>query len=189
MDPEPLFSSVLLAGSVKPFTPETLISIFVLLILLIFSALVSGSEVAFFSLNPSEKDELNNTESKEHDRVKQLLNYPKRLLATILISNNFINVAIIILSTFTINSSFDFSMFSTWAAFFIEVVGITFILLLFGEVIPKVYATKHALVLAKTMSLPITFLKKIFKPISSLLIYSTGIMTRPVLISNTPING
>jgi gliding motility-associated protein GldE len=171
---------ILLAGLLKPFTIGTLISALVLLILLLFSALISGSEVAYFSLNPSEKDELSNTESKEHDRVNLLLTYPKKLLATILISNNFINVAIIILSTFTINNSFDFSNLPLWFAFIIEVAGITFVLLLFGEVIPKVYATKHALILAKTMSGPITFLKTIFKPVSSLLIYSTGIIDKKV---------
>ncbi|MDG1475735.1 MAG: gliding motility-associated protein GldE, partial [Vicingaceae bacterium] len=98
----------------------------------------------------------------------------------ILISNNFINVAIIILSTFTINNSFNFASLPIWASFLIEVAGITFILLLFGEVIPKVYATKHALFLAKTMATPITILKSFFKPISSLLIYSTGIIDKKV---------
>lgn len=180
MDPEPIFSFILLADIIKPFATGTLIAIIVLLILLLFSALISGSEVAFFSLNPSEKDELNNIESKEHEKVIQLLTYPKKLLATILISNNFINVAIIILSTFTINNSFNFASLPIWASFLIEVAGITFILLLFGEVIPKVYATKHALFLAKTMATPITILKSFFKPISSLLIYSTGIIDSKV---------
>ena len=180
MDPEPLFSLILLAGLLKPFTIGTLISILALLVLLLFSALISGSEVAFFSLNPSEKDELNNSDSKEHLRVSQLLAYPKKLLATILISNNFINVAIIILSTYTINNIFNFNNITSWIAFLIQVAGITFVLLLFGEVIPKVYATKHALTLAKRMSGPIAFLKTFFKPISSLLIYSTGIIDRKV---------
>jgi len=180
LDPDPLFSLILLAGLLKPFSLEILISILTLLVLLLFSALISGSEVAFFSLNPNEKDELNNSDSKEHLRVSQLLAYPKKLLATILISNNFINVAIIILSTYTINNLFNFNDIDLWAAFLIQVAGITFILLLFGEVIPKVYATKHALVLAKKMSGPIAFLKSFFKPISSLLIYSTGIIDKKV---------
>ena len=180
MDPDPLFSLILLAGLLKPFSLEILISILALLFLLLFSALISGSEVAFFSLNPNEKDELNNSDSKEHLRVSQLLAYPKKLLATILISNNFINVAIIILSTYTINNLFNFNDIDLWLAFLIQVAGITFILLLFGEVIPKVYATKHALALAKKMSGPIAFLKSFFKPISSFLIYSTGIIDKKV---------
>ncbi|MGB0881684.1 MAG: gliding motility-associated protein GldE [Vicingaceae bacterium] len=190
MDPEPLFSTILLAGLFKPIAISTLVALVVLLVLLLFSALISGSEVAFFSLNPSEKDELNNTDSKEHERVNNLLAFPKKLLATILISNNFINVAIIILSTYTIENVIDFSAInsiiinsvdvSEALIFIIQVIGITFILLLFGEVIPKVYATKHALGLAKTMSGPLAILKTVFKPISSLLIYSTGIIDKKV---------
>ena len=180
MDPGPLFSLILLAGLLKPFSLGVLISFIVLLILLLFSGLISGSEVAFFSLNPSEKEELNNSDTKEHERVNQLLAYPKKLLATILISNNFINVAIIIISTYALNNTFDFSTIPLWAGLLIQVAGITFVLLLFGEVIPKVYATKHALSLAKTMSQPIMLLKKFFKPISSLLIYSTGIIDKKV---------
>ncbi|MDB4533293.1 gliding motility-associated protein GldE [Vicingaceae bacterium] len=190
MDPDPLFTLILLAGFLKPFSISVLISFLVLLILLLFSALISGSEVAFFSLNPSEKDELNSSSEKPHEKVKSLLAGPKKLLATILISNNFINVAIITLSTFTINNALDFNSFpnvnllgndiTNLLIFGIQVAGITFIILLFGEVIPKVYATKHALKLAKTMASPLIVLKKIFKPISSLLIYSTGIIDRKV---------
>ncbi len=180
MDPEPYLASLLLSGFLKPFSLGVIISFIVLLVLLLFSALISGSEVAFFSLNPSEKEILNATETKTHQRVSRLLASPKKLLATILISNNFINVAIIILSTYTINNAFNFSSIPIWLNLAIQVAGITFIILLFGEVIPKVYATKHALSLAKMMAKPITILKKIFKPISSLLIYSTGIIDKRV---------
>ena len=180
MDPEPYSTLIILLGFFKPISISALISFATLLILLLFSALISGSEVAFFSLNPTEKETLNNTDNKIHKRVNKLLASPKTLLATILISNNFINVAIIILSTYTINNLFNFSSLSDWLVFVIQVVGITFVILLFGEVIPKVYATKHALILAKTMSKPVTFLKNFFKPISSLLIFSTGIIDKRV---------
>ncbi|MCB0400565.1 MAG: gliding motility-associated protein GldE [Flavobacteriales bacterium] len=179
-DPEPLFSSILLAGYLKPFTIDTLISLIVLVLLLVFSALISGSEVAFFSLNPSEKEELNSNNSKINQQVLEILNAPKRLLATILISNNFVNVAIIILSTYTINNTFDFSSIPSWLNFLIQVVGITFVILLFGEVIPKIYATKHALSLAKLMVKPLAVLKKIFRPISSILIVSTRVIDKKV---------
>ncbi len=180
MDPEPYSTLILLAGFLKSFSLGTLISFLVVLILLLFSALISGSEVAYFSLNPTEKDTLNSSETKAHIRVNKLLASPKKLLATILISNNFINVAIIILSTYTINNVFNFSSVPDWLNFVIQVAGITFVILLFGEVIPKVYATKHALKLAKTMANPITLLKKIFNPFSSLLIYSTGIIDKRI---------
>ncbi|PCI93925.1 MAG: hemolysin [Flavobacteriales bacterium] len=180
MDPEPYFTLILLTGLLQPFSLGTLISFIVLLILLLFSALISGSEVAYFSLKPSEKETITSSDSEVHQKVNNLLATPKRLLATILISNNFINVSIIILSTYTIDNAFDFSNISGLLNFTIQVVGITFIILLFGEVIPKVYATKHALKLAKTMGKPISILQKIFKPISSLLIYSTGIIHKKV---------
>jgi putative hemolysin len=190
LDPDPLFTLILLTGFIKPFSLSVLISFIVLLILLFFSALISGSEVAFFSLKPSEKDELNSSSEKAHEKVKSLLSGPKKLLATILISNNFVNVAVITLSTFIIDNAFDFNSFpnvniwghdiTNWLIFGIQVAGITFIILLFGEVIPKVYATKHALKLAKTMASPLNLLKNIFKPISSLLIHSTGIIDKKV---------
>jgi len=180
LDPEPYFTLILLTGLLQPFSLGTLISFIVLLILLLFSALISGSEVAYFSLKPSEKETITSSDSEVHQKVNNLLATPKRLLATILISNNFINVSIIILSTYTIDNAFDFSNISGLLNFTIQVVGITFIILLFGEVIPKVYATKHALKLAKTMGKPISILQKIFKPISSLLIYSTGIIHKKV---------
>jgi putative hemolysin len=190
LDPEPLFTLILLTGFFKPISVVVLISFFTLLVLLLFSALISGSEVAYFSLNPSEKDELNSSDDQSHEKVKLLLAAPKKLLATILISNNFVNVAIIILSTYTIENTFDFKLIPTilmWGEdittgviFGIQVIGITFMILLFGEVIPKVYATKHALKLARTMANPLTLLKRIFKPVSSLLIYSTGIIDRKV---------
>ncbi len=180
MDPDPYFLLILLTGFLKPFSLTALISFLILLILLLFSALISGSEVAYFSLNPSEKDELNSSDSKSHQQVNKLLLGPKKLLATILISNNFINVSIIILSTYTIENVFDFSNIKDWVNFLIQVVGITFVILLFGEVIPKVYATKHALKLARTMAQPLAILQKVFKPISSLLIYSTGIIDKKV---------
>lgn len=177
-DPDPLLSFILLADLFHPMTLGSLVSFIVLTVLLLLSALISGSEVAYFSLNPSEKEILNLSSTRSHLRVRKLLRTPKSLLATILISNNFINVSIIILSTYTINNVVNFSSIPGWLNLFIQVVGITFIILLFGEVIPKVYATKHALKLAKFMSTPIAVLRKAFKPVSFLLIYSTGIIDK-----------
>lgn len=179
-DPEPFLNNILLAGFVNPIGIDIISAYIVLLLLLFLSALISGSEVAFFSLNPNEKEVLNSSDVKKHLNVKRLLDTPKRLLATILVANNFVNVSIIIISTYAINSTFDFSTISEALNFFIQVVVITFIILLFGEVLPKVYATKHALNLASVMAKPLLILKTIFKPISSLLIISTGIIDRKV---------
>ncbi|MCB9361602.1 MAG: gliding motility-associated protein GldE [Flavobacteriales bacterium] len=162
------------------FNVETLAYLLVLIVLIIFSALVSGSEVALFSLNPTEKELINNGESKPLLRIKKLLTTPKKLLATILVANNFINIAIILLSTITIESLIDFKSLPGWLVFMIQAIGITFIILLFGEVIPKVYATKNALTLAQTMSSPLNLLMKIFNPISKLLIFSTSIFDKRI---------
>jgi len=136
-----------------------LISFIVLLFLLIFSALVSGAEAAFFSLSPLEKEELKNDNSKAGLIVRKLLEIPKQLLATILISNNFINVAIVIISSSILSEFFgDSNAVSETVRFIIEVFAITLILLIIGEVIPKIYATKNALTFAKLMSIPLNFL-------------------------------
>ncbi len=179
-DPGPLFDFILLAGFVNSIGIGLVISYLTLLLLLILSALISGSEVAYFSINPNEKEILNTSEDKKHIAVNTLLNNPKRLLATILISNNFVNVAIIIISTYAISNSFDFTSIPNWLNLLIQVVGITFMILLFGEVIPKIYATKHALKLATLMAKPLLILKKVFKPFSSLLIYSTSIIDKKI---------
>ncbi|MDX2361033.1 MAG: gliding motility-associated protein GldE [Crocinitomicaceae bacterium] len=137
----------------------------VLLIILIgsllASALISGSEAAFFSLSPTDKEDLKTDESKSAQFVTKLLNKPKDLLATILIINNFVNVGIVILSSFLLTSIYfhednDKSGFQ----FFIEVIVITLVLLLLGEVIPKIYATKNAKRFAKMMGRPLFVIDK-----------------------------
>ncbi|MCB9334599.1 MAG: gliding motility-associated protein GldE [Flavobacteriales bacterium] len=178
-DPEPYLNFVTL-NIFHPFSYETLIYFLVLIVLIVFSALVSGSEVALFSLTPTEKDLINNSEAKTHERVRFLLIKPKKLLATILIANNFINIAIILLSTITIGNIFNLELIPDWANFLIQAIGITFIILLFGEVIPKVYATKHALNLACFMSTPLNILVKVFSPISFMLVSSTKVIDKRV---------
>ena len=102
---------------------------------------------------------------------------PERLLATILVVNNFINIGIIILSAFITNSIIDFSNIPT-LGFIFQIIIITFLLLLFGEILPKIYATHYALQFATNMAYPLFYLEKIFKPISSILIYSTSIVNK-----------
>lgn len=169
-----------LAQITNSFEIETIGYLLVLIVLIIFSALVSGSEVALFSLNPTEMEMINNGETKPFLRIKKLLNSPKKLLATILVANNFINIAIILLSTLTIEGLIDFKTMPDWLVFLIQAIGITFIILLFGEVIPKVYATKNALALAQIMSSPLNILSKIFTPLSNLLIFSTNILDKKI---------
>ncbi|MCB0380512.1 MAG: gliding motility-associated protein GldE [Flavobacteriales bacterium] len=142
--------------------------------------MVSGSEVALFSLAPADLDKIKDAEDKGSANISIILNQPKYLLATILIVNNAVNIAIIILSTLTLQQQFNFSALPYWLDFAIQVIGITFLILLFGEIVPKVYATKNALKIALLMALPLKLLIKVFKPISFLLIYSTNFFDKNI---------
>lgn len=159
-----------------PLTLGIIISLIIVLLLLLSSALISGSEVAYFSMSPSEKEKLKK-KNKTNQRVLDNLENPERLLATILVTNNFVNVGIIILTAYISNNLISF-VNAPVLEFVFQVVVITFFLLLFGEIIPKVYASHFALRFAKMMALPLQTLGQIFKPINSLLIYSTGFVNR-----------
>ena len=164
----------------QPFSIPLGIGLGIMLFLIILSALMSGSEVAFFSISAADKNNLKKEESANNNRILHLLLNPKKLLATILIANNFINVAIVMISTFVADNLINNNAFSSTSQFIIHVVFITFIILLFGEVIPKVYATKYNVKFAKFMALPIYYLSIVFKPISQLLISSTSVIDKRV---------
>lgn len=169
------------------FSIPIIISIIVMIILLVLSALVSGSEVAFFSIDAKDKETLTSNKDNVSTRVLDLLSRPKKLLATILIANNFVNIAIVILSTFIINNWCDFEN-NELAEFFTTVVIATFLILMVGEVIPKVYATNNTLKLAKFMSTPLVFIGKLFSPLSSLLVKSTSFIDKRIKKSATEIS-
>lgn len=150
-----------------------------LIILLICSALISGSEVAYFSLNNNDLENLKKEESPVSETILNLKNKPRSLLATILISNNFINIAIIIVSDFFLSSilpeglfdqaskhlqenlymaSWEIAAISRGINFLITVLGVTFLLVLFGEVLPKIYANINKIRFAKFMAVPLNIL-------------------------------
>lgn len=158
----------------------TSIELIVVLFLLVFSGLISGSEIAYFSLLPKDLEEEQNTKSASLSRVKKLLYDQKRLLATILVSNNLINVGLILLTTLVINQFINFSSLPEYISFGIQVIGITFIILLFGEVIPKIYATKNALFLSKFMSFPLSFLSFILYPLSYVLMTFSSVIDKHI---------
>ena len=134
----------------------------IIAILLLLSGLVSGSEVSFFSLSAVQLDDLKASKKRADFLILELLEKPRQLLATILISNNFINVGIVILSTFAVHLIFDFSA-NALAAFVIEVVAVTFLILLFGEILPKIYATTSPLTTARFMAQPLAITKRIYR--------------------------
>ncbi|HKL04016.1 MAG TPA: gliding motility-associated protein GldE [Cryomorphaceae bacterium] len=164
----------------QPLSPELGVSMVFFFILLFFSALVSGSEVAYFSLGPSDREELDLSDYAWAERVMTLLERPQRLLATILITNNFVNIGIVILSSYIVSISLNFAGYAPWVPFVVQVLVVTFLLLLLGEVIPKVYATANAKKLCKITSLPLNALTSIFYPLSSLLISSTNVINKRV---------
>ncbi|MFC2121946.1 gliding motility-associated protein GldE [Bacteroidota bacterium] len=142
--------------------------ILIILFLLVASGLVSGSEVAFFSLTPTNIRTINERNSARDNLIIKLLSKPEKLLATILIANNFINIGIVIISTL-IYSEVELFNETPAVRFIFQVIIITFLILLFGEVIPKVYAARFSLRFVLYMVYLVFILNKIFNPISSLL--------------------
>jgi len=172
-DPELLFVSLLAID----YTLS--INTIALIILLISSALISGTEVAFFSISQVDIDEL--SAKNEKDTVVKLLQKPKKLLATILITNNFINILIVLLFASLgaeLLKDFDDSIFGIHVRFLIEVVLVTFLILLFGEVLPKVYASRKAVRFASFMSKPVQVLNLLLTPLSAPLINLTNVVER-----------
>ncbi len=144
-----------------------------LIILLVCSALISGAEVALFSLSKSDLEPQENTPSKALEIINALLRRPKKLLATILVANNFINIGIVLLFASLseqlfkgVNSELNLVFFKIDLVFFIEVIIITFLILMFGEILPKVYANRNNLKFSKFMARPLMILDALFAPIS-----------------------
>ena len=154
------------------------VALAVALLLLLASATISGSEVAFFSLSPREKDRLDSEERAVDGIVERLLDKSERLMAAILIGNNLVNVAIIMLFTLFMNGAIDHRHTSGLMVFLLESVILTFLLLLFGEVLPKVYATHQALWFARMTARLMQTMVTLFRPFISLLVGSTGIINR-----------
>ncbi len=150
-----------------------ILEISLILILLFCSALVSGAEVALFSLKKSDLKNFTNKSSRSEKIIKDLLKRPKKLLATILVANNFINIAIILLFSSLNNRlfnnlelKFNFFFIKIDLVFFIEVIVISFLILLFGEILPKVYANRNNIKFSLLMAQPLKFMDYFFFLIS-----------------------
>ncbi len=203
LDPDPeipiLFLNYFLALSISP--TALIFSGLLVVILLLFSAMVSGSEIAFFSLDNNQIKTLGEDTKQSSLNILSLRDRPRRLLATILISNNFINIAIVLVSDFLLNAILPLSTTLIWAEGILDrlsflnflftneglgkfihlsitIVGVTFLLVLFGEVAPKVYAKFNNVTLARNMSRPLLFLEKLFHPLSSMLVSGSNFLER-----------
>jgi len=179
LDPSLQVLAILLNTFTGPVSPGIVAGILIMLLLLVLSAAISGSEIAFFSLSPGQLNDLRNDHGKSGQLIMHLLERPKRLLATILIANNFVNVAIVILSSFVMAGLFDFSA-SPLLGFLAQVIIVTSLLLLFGEIMPKIYASQNAITTAHFMARPMLIMRKIFYPFSSLLVKSTTIIDKRI---------
>ncbi|MCT4628951.1 gliding motility-associated protein GldE [Winogradskyella sp.] len=168
MDPEPtvLFSNLLVSNT------SFLTSIILLIILLACSALISGAEVALFSLTKSNIDKGIEEKSSAMEIIAKLLERPKKLLATILVANNFLNIAIVLLFAYIGETIFK-DITNTIVRFLLEVVSATFLILLFGEIIPKIYASRNSVKFSSFMARPLKILDVVFSPISLPMRYTT----------------
>ena len=177
MDPDPssLFNTFLVIDFSQVF------GIVVLLLLLICSALISGSEVALFSLTPSDFDVKDGNVSAKQQILIRLLDRPKKLLATILVANNFVNIAVVLLFESLGDMFFgdiEAIYFGINLRFVIEVVLVTFLILLFGEILPKIYASRNKVVFSNFMAYPLSVLDKLLS------IFSIPMRQVTVLIHN-----
>ncbi len=180
MDPSPSSYLLYTLQILQPIDFELGLSILLVIVLVVLSALLSGSEVAMFSISNKQRADLENQKNNLSKRVLILLNEPKKLLATILIANNFINVSIVMASNFVFNNLFIEGSVSDSMNFVLQVVIVTFLILLFGEVIPKVYANNYNLKFSKFMAIPLQLLKKICYPVSQILVNSTNLIDKRI---------
>ena len=157
------------------FDTAQIVALSIAVFFLFISGFVSGSEIAFFSIDP-EDEELDDT--PEGEAVRKLLKSPERLLATILISNNLVNVTIVVLTNFALGPLFE-GMGEVWS-FVLQTVILTFLILLFGEIFPKLYSKSNPMGWAKFAVKPLSALESLFYPLSSMLVKSTGIVNRVV---------
>lgn len=163
--------------TVMPLSLGAAFALLLALALLYTSGFVSASEIAFFSLSPSDLNDIEEENHPSDSKIKALLEDSERLLATILISNNFVNVTIIMLLNYVFASVIDFGE-AKILEFLIVTVVLTFLLLLFGEIMPKIYSAQHTLPFARKAAPVVTVLRTVFLPISSLLVRSSFFINR-----------
>ena len=186
MDPDSYLCRLAeLFDGVTVATPSfgAIVAIVLAVLLLFASGFVSASEIAFFSLSPNDLSEIEEEEHPSDKRIMSLLKDSERLLATILISNNFVNVTIIMLCNFFFAQVVDFGG-SVIVEFLVITVILTFLLLLFGEIMPKIYSAQHTLRFCRFAAPVLSVLEKVFKPLSGLLVRSTFLVNKCVSKKN-----
>jgi putative hemolysin len=177
LEPESIAQSATIC--ISPLPSEFYWELFILLILILISALLSGSEVSFFKLTSSEKSFINNSEKKVYHLIRDLLSVPDKVLATIIVAGIFFNLSIILLSTSLVNKIINLTS-SSITVFIIEVIIISIIILLFCEILPKVIASNHKLNFAKRTAILIKICSILFTPLTYILIHSTSFINKRI---------
>lgn len=162
--------------SSDPLPIVQVVTLAIACVALLLSGFISGSEISFFSLTPAQQDELDDTESGR--RAKQLLSKPEKLLATLLIANNLVNVSIVVLINFALGPVF--AGMGAVLSFIVQSVILTFLILLFGEILPKLYASHDPAKWARFAASGVRLIMFLCAPVSGLLVRSTGIVNRVV---------
>lgn len=159
-------------------TASEVVAIVLAALLLLLSSFASASEIAFFSLSPADRNEIDEGTHPADEKISKLLANTERLLATILITNNFVNVTIIMLCNYFFMGIFDFA--SPIAEFVILSVILTFLLLLFGEIMPKLYSAQKTLSFCRFAASGITIFQTLFYPVASVLMRSSAFMNKHI---------
>ncbi len=159
MDPEPSYSFTEILDT------QAILGWLIVFLLLFLSAMISAAEVALFSLSPKDVAKLSFDNPKKGKLLDKILQKPKKLLATLLLANNFLNIGVVIIFSIVGSSLFE-NILSPVIKFVVEVVLVTFLILLFGEVLPKIYASRNSLKFSAFIIVPLSFLDKLLSPIS-----------------------
>lgn len=184
------FIAFISLGESISFIPPSLGAIAAAFIAVLFlgaSGFISASEIAFFSLTPANFKEIEEEATPNDKSIMQLLKNPNQLLATILISNNFVNVALVIFANFFLEKTIDFHG-NTVEEFVLKTVILTFLLLLFGEIMPKIYASSYGLKQARFAAPTMQFLEKMLYPFSKILVSSSNLVNRGIIRRNQNIS-
>ena len=177
MDPS-FFTEIAATTEIHPLTIGVMVAAVLAVLLLIVSGLASGSEIAIFSFSPTDVSELDPEKRSTDEMIQRLRQDSERTLATILIANNLVNITIIMLFNYVFSQLVVFKQ--TWVEFLCITVLLTFILLLFGEIIPKVFARQNSLSFCRRVANSIMFFRKLFWPLENVLL-SSGFLAEKVL--------
>lgn len=179
IDPLPAtpLAGIILAAAQTAFGAPQIFTLIIALFLLMVSGFISGSEIAFFSISNADIDDIDEDDHRGQD-IKRMLGNPEKLLATILVTNNLVNVGIVVLTNFALGPVF--SGMPEILSFILQSVLLTFLILLFGEIFPKLFASNYPMAWARHAMGGIKFFSWMFSPISGLLVHSTAIVNKVV---------